>query len=143
MTIAEVITMDKVLAPWLALHDALGIASPIADEAHYAAMVTFTESLADSLPDDASDPGWGLVNLLAERISAYEDRAHPWPDLAPHALLQELMTEHGLSQKDLPEVGTQSVISELLAGKRKLNLRQVKALALRFGVPMDVFAADA
>ena len=136
-------TMAEVIAPWLALHSALGIASPIADEAHYAAMVTFTESLADSLPDDASDPRWGLVNFLAERIRAYEDRMHPWPDLAPHALLQELMTEHGLSQKDLPEVGTQSVISELLAGKRKLNLRQVKALAQRFRVPMDVFTAGA
>ena len=60
-------TTAEVIAPWLALHDALGIAAPIADEAHYAAMVTFTESLADSLPDDASDPRWGLVNLLAER----------------------------------------------------------------------------
>ncbi len=136
-------TMAEVIAPWLALHDALGVAAPIADEAQYAAMVTFAESLADSLPDDASDPRWGLVNLLTERIRAYEDHAHPWPDLAPHELLKELMIEHGLSQKDLPEVGTQSVISELLAGKRQLNLRQVKALALRFRVPMDAFVAEA
>ena len=44
------------------------------------------------------------------------------------------MTEHGLSQKDLPEVGAQSMISELLVGKRKHNLHQVKALAQRFQV---------
>ena len=35
------------------------------------------------------------------------------------------MQEHGLNQSDLPEVGTQSVVSAVLAGKRSLNLRQV------------------
>jgi HTH-type transcriptional regulator/antitoxin HigA len=47
---------------------------------------------------------------------------------------------HALSQKDLPEVGPQSVISEIVAGKRKINLRQAQALARRFSVPMEVFA---
>ncbi len=49
------------------------------------------------------------------------------------------MQEHGLSQGDLPEVGTQSVISEVLAGKRQLNVRHIRALSDRFGVPADVF----
>ena len=50
------------------------------------------------------------------------------------------MEEHGLAQSHLPEVGAQSVVSAVLAGKRKLHLRQVKALAQRFSVPMEVFA---
>jgi HTH-type transcriptional regulator/antitoxin HigA len=40
----------------------------------------------------------------------------------------------------LPEVGSQGVVSEVLAGKRALNLRQVQALAQRFRVPMEMFA---
>jgi HTH-type transcriptional regulator/antitoxin HigA len=51
------------------------------------------------------------------------------------------MEQHGLRQCDLPEVGVQSVVSEVLTGKRQLNLRQVQALALRFGVPMEALAA--
>jgi HTH-type transcriptional regulator/antitoxin HigA len=51
------------------------------------------------------------------------------------------MREHGLKQTDLPEVGSQGVVSEVLAGRRALNLRQVKALSARFRVPMDVLAA--
>ncbi len=51
------------------------------------------------------------------------------------------MRTHHLTQKDLPEVGAQSVVSDILAGKRQLNLRQVRALARRFGVPMEMFAA--
>lgn len=51
------------------------------------------------------------------------------------------MEAHGLKQSDLPEVGAQSVVSDMLAGKRKLNLRQVRALAKRFSVPMEVFTS--
>jgi HTH-type transcriptional regulator/antitoxin HigA len=50
------------------------------------------------------------------------------------------MEQHGLRQCDLPEVGAQSVVSAVLAGKRELNLRQTQALARRFAVPMDAFA---
>lgn len=71
----------------------------------------------------------------------YEDRVHPWPDTStPATVLASLMEEHGLKQSDLPEVGAQSVVSALLAGKRRLNLRQVKALAKRFSVPLEVLA---
>ncbi len=42
-----------------------------------------------------------------------------------------------LRQRDLPEVGAQSVVSAVLAGKRAPNLRQTAALARRFGVPVD------
>jgi HTH-type transcriptional regulator/antitoxin HigA len=49
------------------------------------------------------------------------------------------MAEHGLRQTDLPEVGSQGVVSEILAGKRQLNARQIAALARRFQVRADVF----
>jgi HTH-type transcriptional regulator/antitoxin HigA len=64
---------------------------------------------------------------------------HPWLDTStPATVLASLMEEHGLKQSDLPEVGAQSVVSAVLAGKRQLNLRQVKALARRFGVPLEM-----
>ena len=49
------------------------------------------------------------------------------------------MLLHGLRQSDLPEVGSQGVVSEILSGKRALNLRQVQALAERFQVSPAVF----
>jgi HTH-type transcriptional regulator/antitoxin HigA len=49
------------------------------------------------------------------------------------------MEEHGLRQSDLPEVGSQGVISEILSGKRDLNLRQIRELAKRFQVSPAVF----
>jgi HTH-type transcriptional regulator/antitoxin HigA len=49
------------------------------------------------------------------------------------------MEEHGLKQSDLPEVGNQSVVSQILSGARELNVRQINALAKRFNVPAGVF----
>jgi HTH-type transcriptional regulator/antitoxin HigA len=49
------------------------------------------------------------------------------------------MEEHELTQSDLPEVGSQGVVSEILNGKRELNVRQIRALAERFGVSTAVF----
>lgn len=39
----------------------------------------------------------------------------------------------------VPECGTASVVSEVLSGKRRLSLTHIKRLAVRFGLPADVF----
>ena len=126
---------------WVALHEALGVGTPFADEAQYERALAFVDDVFDEVARDPVHPLGGLVALLADRIREYEDRAHPWPDTStPATVLASLMEEHGLKQSDLPEVGAQSVVSAVLAGKRKLNLRQVKALAKRFSVPLEVLA---
>ncbi|EXF95093.1 transcriptional regulator [Pseudomonas fluorescens HK44] len=56
-----------------------------------------------------------------------------------HDALRYMMRETGLSQSDLPGVGAQSVVSEILSGKRQLNLRQIRWLAERFGVSVETF----
>ena len=133
-------SVTDILAPWAAVNDALGLAAPIRDPAHYGALLAFADEAFERFGDDDTHPVFGLVSMVADRIREYETQHHPWRDLPAHALLRELMAEHGILQGALPEVGTQSVVSEVLSGKRALNLRQVKALAERFGVPMEVFA---
>ena len=119
----------------------LGLSGPVRDEGHYAGLLAFVDEVFEKFGHDDPHPIFTLVNLVAERIREYEDRQHPWPDSAtPAGCLAFLMDSHGLNQKDLPEVGTQSVVSETLSGKRQINLRQAAALARRFGVPMEVFA---
>ena len=57
----------------------------------------------------------------------------------PPAALNALMEEHGLKQSDLSEIGSQGVVSEILSGKRQLNVRQIKMLSKRFKVSPAVF----
>lgn len=50
------------------------------------------------------------------------------------------MEEHGLKQSDLTEIGSQGIVSEILRGKRALNVRQIWLLAKRFGIsPAVIF----
>jgi len=44
-----------------------------------------------------------------------------------------------MSQGDLPEVGSQGVVSEILRGKRDLNVRQIENLSRRFHLPAGAF----
>lgn len=78
-----------------------------------------------------------LGNLLSMALSQFAMR--PMPKASGVEALRYLMREHGMSQSDLPGVGTQSVVSEVLSGKRQLNLRQIRWLAGRFGVSVETF----
>ncbi|QTN29541.1 transcriptional regulator [Rhodoferax sp. AJA081-3] len=133
--------LSDITAHWVALHESLGLGGPVRDEAHYDELMGVVEALMGDAYTLESGPMGGLVDLVADRIREYEDRVHPWPDTStPATRLAFLMEQHGLRQSDLPEVGAQSLVSAVLSGKRDLNLRQVQALAKRFGVPMDALA---
>jgi len=130
--------LNDISAHWVALHEELGLGAPVANTAQYKRLLACVEALMKDYDDRAGNPLGGLLLLLAERIREYEDRAHPWPETStPASILEFLMEQHGLRQSDLPEIGPQSVVSAVLSGKRALNLRQVKALAARFQVPME------
>lgn len=80
-----------------------------------------------------------LVNALGNFISDYENQQYPAEPVTPVAMIRFLMEQHSLSQSDLPEIGGQSVVSEVLNGKRELNVRQIKRLSARFNIPAAVF----
>lgn len=70
---------------------------------------------------------------------SYRDVYNAMPQTTGVQALKFLMEQHGLRQSDLSDIGSQGVVSEILAGKRELNLRQVRALAERFGVSTATF----
>ena len=132
--------LKDVAAHWVALHEQLRLGAPIADEAEYRSALEVVDQLVEATQGDDTDPLWGLIAVAGERVRAYEESVHPWLDTStPSSALASLMQEHGLRQGDLPEVGSQGVVSEVLSGKRQLNARQVAQLARRFSVPAEVF----
>lgn len=105
----------------------------------YDAAVVRLNQLLDEVGDQADHPLYGLLDTLGTIVRAYEEEHVAMPAVSGVDALRYLMAEHALTQSDLPEIGSQGVVSELLAGKRKLNLRQVQALAARFNVSPAVF----
>jgi HTH-type transcriptional regulator/antitoxin HigA len=105
----------------------------------YDAAVERLNALVDEVGDNSKDPRYRLIETLSVLIEAYDREDHALPEASAIEVLRFLMREHGLSQKDLHEIGSQGVVSEVLAGRRRLNLRQIQALAARFGVDPGAF----
>ena len=82
-----------------------------------------------------------LLDLLARLVEDFEEDAYPIGSALPHEVLQELMNQHGLKQRDLlPLLGSSSgTASEVINGKRNISRRQAKALAERFNVAVELF----
>ena len=81
-----------------------------------------------------------LIELLTVLIEDYESRAHPVPDASPAAIIRHLMEAHHLRQKDLVDIfGTESIVSDVLKEKRKLNTKHIAQLSARFAVSPSVF----
>lgn len=113
--------------------------TPPKNDAEYEALVEALDEILDAGGADELYPLAGLADHIGELIARYEERRHLVPDVRGADMLRFLMESHGLKQSDLPEVGTQSVVSEILSGKRQLNARQIARLSARFRVPADVF----
>jgi HTH-type transcriptional regulator/antitoxin HigA len=112
---------------------------PVRNKAHYRRMVRLLEALLDEANGDESHSAMELVDVVGDLIADYEAEHARLPATTSVQALRFLMEQHGLSQSALPEVGSQGVVSEILSGKRELNLRQIRALAERFAVSPATF----
>ncbi|QQZ42604.1 transcriptional regulator [Pseudomonas sp. SK3(2021)] len=108
-------------------------------EADYDRLVQALDELLDLTGEDEAHPLNSLVEIIGDWIEAYDLEHRPMPVASGVEVLRYMMREHGLTQSDLPGVGAQSVVSEILSGKRRLNLRQIRWLAERFKVSMETF----
>ena len=81
-----------------------------------------------------------FAELLTVLIEAYEDEQYPVRAASPVEVLVELMEANNLKQKDLaPLLGSESLVSQVLRGKRELNKGQIERLSRRFNVSPAVF----
>ena len=111
----------------------------IRNEREYDAAVERMNELLDEIGTDENHPLYSLLDTLGTLIEAYEEEHLVIPDANGAEVLRFIMDEQGLTQSELPEVGSQGVVSEILNGKRELNIRQIRALAKRFKVSASVF----
>jgi HTH-type transcriptional regulator / antitoxin HigA len=120
---------------WTAIRSLL----TIRNEQEYEQAIARLNQLLDEVGTDERHPLYELLDTLGTIIHAYEERHHPMPESSGAEALRFLMEEHGLHQVDLPEVGSQGVVSEILNGRREMNVRQIRQLARRFHVSPAVF----
>ena len=128
--------LERLSVAWTQMSEVLSVPHT---EAEYLRISAFLDLLVDEVGEDDLHPLASLVETLGALVDAYEREHVAEPAGSPVQVLRMLMDEHGLSQTDLPEVGSQGVVSEVLRGRRQINVRQVRALSERFGVSPAVF----
>ncbi len=130
--------IKRLLPAWQRFQAATDI-GPIRNKRHYHKMVKLLDALLAEAGDDARSPALLLADIVGELVEHYEAAHTTMPRATGADALRFLMQQHGLRQCDLPEIGSQGVVSEILAGKRAFNLRQVRELCKRFAVAPDTF----
>jgi HTH-type transcriptional regulator/antitoxin HigA len=84
------------------------------------------------------------IELLTVLIERYEEEHFPIPIASPADVLKFLLDRHDLKQRDIAsELGGESVVSEVLSGKRRLNASHIELLSKRFHVSPAVFFPSA
>ena len=115
------------------------VVTTLRNEEQYNKTVKLLDELIDKVSEKPNDTLDSLIDTLGTLIEDYEDKHVPEPVGDPISSLKHFMKERNLKQSDLPEIGSQGVVSEILNGKRMLNVAQIKALSKRFKVSPAVF----
>lgn len=121
------------------LHD-FAAPAPVTSEAQNKA---YTATLLElELRDNLTPEEKKYADVLAALIEKYEQEKYPDADVSPAEIIRELMEGNNLRQKDLSDIlggGHESVVSEILNGKRPLSKTHIERLSQRFGVSPAIF----
>ena len=111
----------------------------IRSEAENARYIAMLEEL-DSKGNRMTAAERRIADLLTLLIEDFEEKHYALKASSPVDVLNELMLENGLKQKDMLDVfGTPSIVSEVLHGKRRLTTEHIRRLSRRFQVSPEVF----
>lgn len=130
--------MQAIQFSWQAF-DAMAHLRPIHDKKSYDRMVALMNSLLDTTGDDEDHPLTGLLDLIGDMVSKYEQEHYAIEAAEPKDALRFLMDARGLKQEDLSAVVPQSNLSAILAGKRKISATLAGKLGKFFGISPAVF----
>jgi HTH-type transcriptional regulator/antitoxin HigA len=129
-------TVHAIAKNWQPLAPLLSV--PYTEEDYYNRL-DLLNKLIDEVGDNEQHPLASLLDTVGTLVANYEQEHYSLPEASPQEVLAYLIQEHQLMQSELPEIGSQGVVSEILRGKRQLNKRQILALSKRFGVATEVF----
>ncbi|TGK12188.1 helix-turn-helix domain-containing protein [Leptospira fletcheri] len=131
-----ILELERVRNVWPEVKDLLSI--PHSDK-QYKKLLKALDELIDEVGNNEKHPLAPLMETVGNLIEEYERSNFEIIDASPIEVLKYFMEENGFTQKDIPELGSQGVVSEILNGKRELNIRQIKALGKKFKVSPAVF----
>lgn len=81
-----------------------------------------------------------IIKATAKVIDIYESKKFPIKKSSPSLTLKSFMDDFNLKQKDLSiYFGSQSIVSDVLRGKRNISIEAAKKLGKQFAVSPTLF----
>ena len=88
---------------------------------------------------DLKQKALNLLDAVTTLAIAYEKKHFPIPTPSPLEAIKQRMVMLNLSQKDVAKYfGGENRVSEVLNGKRNLNLKMIKKLQQNLRIPADI-----
>ena len=128
--------LDNILKVWPSIKAVFSVPH---SEKEYQSLVKTLDFLIDEVGDNESHELSPVMETIGKLIENYEEQNFIINKSSAIDVLKYLMKEHNLKQSDLKEIGSQGVVSEILTGKRILNIEQIKRVSERFHVSPLVF----
>ncbi len=108
---------------------------PVRSIAQYRLALRRLDSLMDAKPGTRQADEAQVLYLL---VAAFENQYVELPAVTPTAAIEFRMHQLGLTRRDMiPYFGTESRVSEVLNGKRKLTVDMIAALHYGLGIPFE------
>jgi HTH-type transcriptional regulator/antitoxin HigA len=112
----------------------------IKTESEWVAVLKRIEKLMDAAQNTPRGDELDLLSLLAHN---YEETHFPIAKPDPIQAIRFRMEQKGLRPSDLvPFMGSRSRVSEVLAGRRNLTLKMMRALVEGLGIPAEVLLGN-
>jgi HTH-type transcriptional regulator/antitoxin HigA len=120
--------------------------APVQSDAQMRQANRMIDRLMDYLNDDPNAAEATEVSkyltVLSDLAGSFESKRFEFKKSEPREILAYLMETNQLKQSDLEEeIGPQSVVSDILSGKRSLNVGHIKRLSERFKISPALFVA--
>lgn len=131
-------SLPELTRAWAMVQDCAGL-RPIRDEADFQRIQALADTLADTVGDNEGHPLFSLFEIVMDMIARWEDEHVQIAPAPPREVLRYLLEENNLKQKDLEGIASQTLVSDILAGRREISKRLAKALAERFHVDVSAF----
>ena len=112
---------------------------PIKTEEDYNTSIRRIEVLWGAKKDT---PQGDELDLLVTLVESYEIKHYPIAPPDPVDAIKFRMEQMGMTKADMVQyIGSQSRVSEILNGKRKLTLGMIKSLYKGLRIPADILLA--
>lgn len=114
----------------------------LSDEAEYQAALKAVRPYFENEPGEGSAEA-AHFDALVLLIQDYERRRYPIPRAAPVDVLKSVMAANNYTRSDLVEIlGSKARASELLNGRREINLDQIRKISRAWRIPAGALVGD-